>query len=792
MRAPVRRAIIPAKRSNNSDRCEVSYNNVGAGMSLPSDMDDRVHNALLEELCADFGVTDSSYVDFLSFDIPTNRVQSGQLPADLEELGEMVSVGTLRPKSESASTASKAVRQTSSSSSRVSLVGPGATTIKPASGMQMTIPDDVASPTISSSCEESKPVEGGGEGLSDFTPNVHSTTGCASVKPETSETSGSSEDQIKLPPNNTDSVAKTKQKPVIPASTQAPAEHGTSSESERSDSSASSPGHVAKKARIIESGGDLLEDVKRSYAFVCGADMFAPPSQPAVSHPRLSTPIGSQYEPAPYSQHVSRYGTRSDGYENSLQYSVQNPGASQQQLVSDITYDAKSVNFNNPATPVKGYHQNYCSEWQASPASSINRSYHANVTRRANVMSNGNVGFQADGGQFMPVIGSDVRSSVPYAGEGQSRRTADFPGHFDQNNPNCHSVNSSPRSASVQSGRSYGYPVGSYGESYQLAGRQTVPHQNQFYRGPVGSPYHSVPSHAPVPALQHGPVTANDSGDMYSSGHHYPAQRIHPANVTTTNYKQQGDISLAPSPIRYRGQSVTPGFASSYPFHAGMENNTRETNTGNVRYTWHAPEVPHGRSTEFGTQQTPVTPGIQNNKNFSSVPLQNERTFTEMNTASDLYKQQGRFPSSPVLDHSDGDLMIPRGGRMSTDAELLNSASSSLSARQTVPSGCHSFVQHLIGSGSGPYSSHPLFPLLRDLVIADMNFEAPSFPYPLIAGLPKSFDRLISNYFSCTRHTTKPAGMDPSIDAIVMDALRYAHSALLGNYMSRNYVFIAS
>jgi len=122
----------------------------------------------------------------------------------------------------------------------------------------------------------------------------------------------------------------------------------------------------------------------------------------------------------------------------------------------------------------------------------------------------------------------------------------------------------------------------------------------------------------------------------------------------------------------------------------------------------------------------------------------------------------------------------------------LNSSSSSLSARQTVPSGCHSFVQHLIGSGSGPYSSHPLFPLLRDLVIADMNFEAPSFPYPLIAGLPKSFDRLISNYFSCTRHTTKPAGMDPSIDAIVMDALRYAHSALLGNYMSRNYVFIAS
>ncbi len=30
---------------------------------------------------------------------------------------------------------------------------------------------------------------------------------------------------------------------------------------------------------------------------------------------------------------------------------------------------------------------------------------------------------------------------------------------------------------------------------------------------------------------------------------------------------------------------------------------------------------------------------------------------------------------------------------------------------------------------SSAFRSHPLFPLLRDLVIADMNFHSPTFPF---------------------------------------------------------------
>ena len=54
----------------------------------------------------------------------------------------------------------------------------------------------------------------------------------------------------------------------------------------------------------------------------------------------------------------------------------------------------------------------------------------------------------------------------------------------------------------------------------------------------------------------------------------------------------------------------------------------------------------------------------------------------------------------------------------------------------------HGFMQRLVMSdGSSAFRSHPLFPLLRDLIIADMNFHTPSFPFQLISNLPQDFSR---------------------------------------------------
>ncbi|KAJ8307467.1 hypothetical protein KUTeg_015551 [Tegillarca granosa] len=64
------------------------------------------------------------------------------------------------------------------------------------------------------------------------------------------------------------------------------------------------------------------------------------------------------------------------------------------------------------------------------------------------------------------------------------------------------------------------------------------------------------------------------------------------------------------------------------------------------------------------------------------------------------------------------------------------------------------FIQHLITDRSFAFRSHPLFPLLRDLIIADMNFSSPSFPYQLISNLPAEFDKLLQNFL----HRNPPSG----------------------------------
>jgi hypothetical protein len=98
------------------------------------------------------------------------------------------------------------------------------------------------------------------------------------------------------------------------------------------------------------------------------------------------------------------------------------------------------------------------------------------------------------------------------------------------------------------------------------------------------------------------------------------------------------------------------------------------------------------------------------------------------------------------------------------------------------------FIQHLITDRSNAFRSHPLFPLLRDLIIADMNFSTPNFPYQLISNLPADFDKLLQNFL----HRNPPAGnyqTNFAVESVVMDALKYAHHCLIGNRILFNYCF---
>lgn len=94
------------------------------------------------------------------------------------------------------------------------------------------------------------------------------------------------------------------------------------------------------------------------------------------------------------------------------------------------------------------------------------------------------------------------------------------------------------------------------------------------------------------------------------------------------------------------------------------------------------------------------------------------------------------------------------------------------------------FIQHLISDRSNAFRSHPLFPLLRDLIIADMNFCSPSFPYQLISNLPADFDKLLQNFLS----RNPPAGTyqgNFAIESVIMDALKYAHHCLIEKIRDR-------
>ena len=752
-RAPVRRAIIPARRTTTSnniydERDTSSRTVVSSVKSSSNGSDDRVHNALLEELCADFGITDSTYTDFLSFDVPVDRVPGVQLPADLEELGEIVSFASAKStQSVMSYVDGGTTRRMDRPSSHAGLLG-----VTTTSGMRANIPDDVASPTISSSCEDGKPLEGGGEALSELPPTVHSTTGSAAPKPESDASVKVENGKSRMTGENRDNQSIPPPSSEIQSALVSP----TINRPDRDDSATPSPKHVAKKARIIASGGDLLEDVKKSYAFVCGADMFAPPSQPAMSQSRQEMTLGSQMQQRPYSHNVSGYGTGSSSlaYDNAVDYGIQHPRVGLP-LRPDRRYDDSSFDYNSSAsTPTKGFHHRaYYNRWQTSPASGTQKSHYASEMHFANRIGSGATAYQPDGGQFthshygmMPT--TDIqRTAVPYSsGMQHLARRAEFTKYTDQSGQ---SVNGDVRSSAYQL---RGYPSALYGDmSYQLRGHR--PH-SEFY--PPASPYRNVPSN---PSFPRGSARADESAAVL-----YPTHR---AGVDRTAYIDQGNHSLAASQRCSREPTAARmEFVSDYVVDEQAVQTVKESR---VPYTYRDLKAPAvGQTTEFGLQQTSLA--LQNSsENICTVAPPNE--FGGLSRPNDGVVQQGGVPGSPVMltPHRNGATVSQSGGPQS---------------------GCHSFVRHLIGSGSGPYRSHPLFPLLRDLVIADMNFEAPSFPYPLIAGLPQSFDRLVSNYYSCTSYSgSNTAALDPSVDAIIMDALRFAHSALLGQYVNYRVIF---
>ncbi|BFZ22761.1 hypothetical protein BsWGS_25800 [Bradybaena similaris] len=108
------------------------------------------------------------------------------------------------------------------------------------------------------------------------------------------------------------------------------------------------------------------------------------------------------------------------------------------------------------------------------------------------------------------------------------------------------------------------------------------------------------------------------------------------------------------------------------------------------------------------------------------------------------------------------------------------------SSRPQMLSSQQKFIQHLImDEANSAYRSHPLFPLLRDLVIAEMNFDNPRFHYQqLLSLLPHDFHKLLQNFL----HRNPPSGhyqSNQAVESVIMDSLRLAHSNLVDKITHR-------
>ena len=135
-----------------------------------------------------------------------------------------------------------------------------------------------------------------------------------------------------------------------------------------------------------------------------------------------------------------------------------------------------------------------------------------------------------------------------------------------------------------------------------------------------------------------------------------------------------------------------------------------------------------------------------------------------------MMHNQGQMPGGYNMHNPAGSCNMP-GQHPADGSNMLRSAATSGEKM--------GFIQQLVTDRSSAFRSHPLFPLLRDLIIADMNFHTPTFPFQLISNLPSDFNRLLQNYLQ----RNPPAGnyqSNQAIENVMMDALRFAHQALIG------------
>lgn len=222
-----------------------------------------------------------------------------------------------------------------------------------------------------------------------------------------------------------------------------------------------------------------------------------------------------------------------------------------------------------------------------------------------------------------------------------------------------------------------------------------------------------------------------------------------------SGYPQDG-VRLRNTPVGFRpvvsSQFVNLANASSSP----MQNSSAQITTTPARG---GPSYP---------EHTPVHAAI--GINYGGDQLRNSRPASPYHATPQMQQphltRTGQAQKSFAISREESPYSFVAPDLMSHD-------------QQDVPLAQQRFMQQLIHDDSTAFRSHPLFPLMRDLIIADMNFHTPTFPFQLIANLPTDFGRLLHNYVVRNPGVNLDQG-DPAVHSVFMDGLKFAHSTLIG------------
>jgi hypothetical protein len=780
---PGQRIHLPAK-DEIADEGGLAF----AGASL-LDADDKIHNALLEELCADYGVTDSTDIDLLTLDMP---------PADHSSSSPFEPVFMFE-----ASKRQDYKKLTTTQLSKGELpqiLIPVTQSDQNSKKAKVDISKAVASPTISSSCEEIHSSVKTDENCTDvyaapMPSAINKSLGVSSVGAGSEKDDGDAALQCRAHLDSvgeSDAVYGSKNHATTVVKRELdcnnPKSNASCGSADDDYSLVSSPSHlhVAKKRRIIACAGDLLEDVKESYEFVRGASIYSPASSQCPAS-------ASNFWPEPSVGNLHGYRNLSSGSLSvNEQLNVARTGRPSDW--SSQPDDKQSQTFKPHGASVSSYN---CSEVAGAHRSNLS----------------------------MPTRGDNATGWD----ESDMKQIQGCSSAVDSTNINCYSYSNSSGTmnsrkqlvgSSVQGVRDtfgqYGYSTSNKVPNDCSGLDQTLPSQSFDYakNRPHSAVFQgSLPSceeMVPFQTRQFGTVQDCEvPGDMLALNNQPCGLAGLPTNYACST--DQMKLATYRQHCDQFSRDWNTNQATSYTENtAQLGVSCESANRGVMKVPQN--DISYMCEQDSAEPRSRADAYLVNNKNFGStrhpniIQYDSSKQMTMLPTATKScatgLNEQCNFTHADVMQ-----AVYPRHAIVSTAKQkFLGEPSPASYGMNSVPKfsshrdlgvsylpyepqkseqsaadqSCRGFVRHLIGEGSGPYRCHPLFPLLRDLVIADMNFDSPSFPFPLLAGLPKSFDRLIENYFSSDRQAAARLGIDPSMDNIITDALRFAHSSLTG------------